>query len=251
MSWLSIVSYFADSSRLAAIYAVITILILNDSFNNEELVCMQNKDTPVIADINKLCHKRLLFNYSTKLGYYDENNDYNNIKELLRDYSNSIKNITININDFTPDRNYFTISYVRGAHYIEKFKDVGESYNYLDYDANKVWKYVDKIMSKKLFYTDPLYLIKIKSIFGYGGYYHYTYLFHDIKYNSRNDINIICYRIKRNKNIFNLAIYWILVQGMFIASLLKEIILISAFLISLFINYGLIIVYEKCYLKHF
>ena len=83
MSWLSIVSYFADSSRLAAIYTVITILILNDSFNNEELVCMQNKDTPVITDINKLCHKRLLFNYSTKLGYYDENNEYNNYKEHL------------------------------------------------------------------------------------------------------------------------------------------------------------------------
>ena len=127
MSWLSIVSYFADSSRLAAIYAVITILILNDSFNNEELICMQNKDTPVIADINKLCHKRLLFNYSTKLGYYDENNDYNNIKELLRDYSNSIKNITININDFTSDRNYFTISYVYGAHLILILSTAGVS----------------------------------------------------------------------------------------------------------------------------
>ena len=58
MLWRSIVSYFADSSRLAAIHAVITILILNDSFNNEELVCMQNKDTPVIDDINKTCQKR-------------------------------------------------------------------------------------------------------------------------------------------------------------------------------------------------
>ena len=36
-------------------------------------------------------------------------------------------------------------------------------------------------MSEKLFHTDLLYLIKIKSIFGYGGYCHYTYLFHDIK----------------------------------------------------------------------
>ena len=105
-------------------------------------------------------------------------------------------------------------------------------------------------MSKKLFYTDLLYLIKIKSIFGYGGYCHYTYLFHDIKHNARNDVNIICYRIRRN-NIFNLAIYWILFQGMFFASLLKEIILISTFLISLFIKYGLIVVYEKCYLKYF
>ena len=105
-------------------------------------------------------------------------------------------------------------------------------------------------MSKKLFYTDRLDLIKIKSVFGYGGYCHYTYLFHDIKHNARNDVNIICYRIRRN-NIFNLAIYWILFQGMFFASLLKEIILISTFLISLFIKYGLIVVYEKCYLKYF
>ena len=38
---------------------------------------------------------------------------------------------------------------------------------------------------------------------------------------------------------------------MFLESLLKEIILILTFLISLFIKYGLIIVYEKCYLKYF
>ena len=104
-------------------------------------------------------------------------------------------------------------------------------------------------MSKKLFYTDRLDLIKIKSVFGYGGYYHCTYSFHDIKHNARNVVNIICYRIRRNNNIFYLAIYWILLQGMFIASILKEI--ISTFLISLFIKYGLIVVYEKCYLKYF
>ena len=81
---------------------------------------MQNKDTLVIADVNKICQKGLLlFHYSTKLGYYDENNDHNNNKEHSRDYSNSIKNITtININDFTSDRNYFTISYIYGAHLI-------------------------------------------------------------------------------------------------------------------------------------
>ena len=105
-------------------------------------------------------------------------------------------------------------------------------------------------MSKKLFYTDRLDLVKIKSVFGYGGYYHCTYSFHDIKHNARNVVNIICYRIRRNNNIFYLAIYWILLQGMFIASILKEIILISTFLISLFIKYGLIVVYEKCYLKY-
>ena len=127
MLWRSIVSYFADSSRLPAIHAVITILILNDSFNNEELVCMQNKDTPVIDDINKTCQKRFLFNYSTKLGYYDENNDHNVNKEHSRDYSNSIQNITININDFTSDRNYFTISYIYGAHLILILSTAGVS----------------------------------------------------------------------------------------------------------------------------
>ena len=80
---------------------------------------MQNKDTLVIADVNKICQKRLLFHYSTKLGYYGENNDHNDNKEHSRDYSNSIKNITtININDFTSDKNYFTISYIYGAHLI-------------------------------------------------------------------------------------------------------------------------------------
>ena len=34
---------------------------------------------------------------------------------------------------------------------------------------------------------------------------------------------------------------------MFLASLLKEIILILVFLISLFVKYGLVVVYEKCY----
>ena len=38
---------------------------------------------------------------------------------------------------------------------------------------------------------------------------------------------------------------------MFFASLLKEILLILTFLISLFIKYGLIVVHEKCYLKYF
>ena len=46
-------------------------------------------------------------------------------------------------------------------------------------------------MSEKLFHTDLLDLIKIKSIFGYGGYCHYTYLFHDIKHNARKVVNIM------------------------------------------------------------
>ena len=78
---------------------------------------MQNKDIPVIADVNKIFQERL-FNYSTKLGYDDENNECNDKKEHSRDCNNSIKSIAININDFTSDRNYFTISYIYGAHLI-------------------------------------------------------------------------------------------------------------------------------------
>ena len=88
---------------------------------------MWNKDTPALADINKLCQKRLLFNYSTKLGYYDENNEHNVNKEHSRDYSNSIKTITINIDDFTSDRNCFTITYIYGAHLILILSTIGIS----------------------------------------------------------------------------------------------------------------------------
>ena len=67
MLWTSIVSYFADSSKIAAIYAVITVLILNDSSNNEELVCMQNKDTPTIPEINTLCQKKIIIQLFHKI----------------------------------------------------------------------------------------------------------------------------------------------------------------------------------------
>ena len=105
-------------------------------------------------------------------------------------------------------------------------------------------------MSKKVFYTDLPYLIKIKSIFVMVDtvIIHIYFMILSIMLGM---MLILCYRIRRNNNIFNLAIYWILVQGMVFASLLKEIILISNFLISLFIKYGLIVVYEKCYLKYF
>ena len=56
-------------------------------------------------------------------------------------------------------------------------------------------------MSKRLFYSDPYYILKIKNIFGYGGICHYNEIFHDIKQVLDNDMNIMCYRIKRNKNL--------------------------------------------------
>ena len=61
----------------------------------------------------------------------------------------------------------------------------------------------------------------------------------------------MCFRAKRNRNMYLFVTYRILVQEMFIASLWKELILRSTFLLSLFIKYGLIIVYENCYVKHF
>ena len=106
-------------------------------------------------------------------------------------------------------------------------------------------------MNKRMFDTDPYYLLKMKNIFGYGGFCHYTTLFNDIKYNINNNVDIMCFKVKRNRNIFILVVYWILVQRMFIASLWKEIILLRIFLISLFIKYGLTILYERCYLKYF
>ena len=78
-------------------------------------------------------------------------------------------------------------------------------------------------MSKKLFYIEPHYLLKIKNIFGYRGFCHYHALFYDIKNNVNNKVDIMCFRIKRNRNMYILVMYWIFLQGMFIASLWKEI----------------------------
>ena len=49
----------------------------------------------------------------------------------------------------------------------------------------------------------------------------------------------------RINDIFNLLVYWILVEAMFIASLWKEIIMICVYLIGLFSKYGIWIVIFK------
>ena len=247
MLWTSIVSYFPDSSKIAAIYAIITLIILKESFNNKRVKCMHDIDAAFKADMNEVCENRILYNYSTKLGYYDEHNN-----EESREYSDSLKNETININDFTSDKNYFMIPYVYATHFvvilsttaisphllpisfylinkeksnnfkewdlfsysliysffntsyrIQKFKnkDRGNN-NYFDYETDILWKYVDKIMNEKMFDTDPYYLTKIKNIFGYGGFCHYTALFNDIKHTINNNVDIMRFRVKRNRNIF-------------------------------------------------
>ena len=106
-------------------------------------------------------------------------------------------------------------------------------------------------MDQKMFYTDLYYLLKIRNLFGYEGFCHYRALFSDIKHNLNNNADIMCFKVQRNRNMFILVMYWILVQGMFIASLWKEIILLTTFSISSFIKYGLMILYEKIYLKYF
>ena len=113
MLWISIVSYFTDSSRIAAVYSIITLIIFKKSFDIQKVICMQDINAAFKADMNEVCENRILYNYSTKLGYYDEHNN-----QESRDYANSIKNKTININDFTTDKNYFIVPYVYGIHII-------------------------------------------------------------------------------------------------------------------------------------
>ena len=252
MLWDSIVSYFLDSSKIAAIYAIITLIILKESFDNQRVTCIQDIDAAFKTDMNEVCENRILYNYSTKLGYYDEHNN-----EESREYSDSLKNKTVNINDFTSDKNYFMIPYIYATDYvvilstttvsphllpisfykinqetsnyfkkrdlfsysliypffntsyrIQKFENKNNNgNNYFDYETDKLWKYVDKIMNKKLLYTDPYYLIKIKNIFDYGGFSHYTALFNDIKHTIKNNVDIMCFRVKRYRNIFIPIVY--------------------------------------------
>ena len=37
MLWTSVVSHFTDSSRIAAVYATITLIILKESFDNQKV----------------------------------------------------------------------------------------------------------------------------------------------------------------------------------------------------------------------
>ena len=113
MLWTAIVSCFTDSSRIAAVYSILTLIILKESFDNQKVICMQDINAAFKADMNEVCENRILYNYSTKLGYYDEHNN-----QESRDYANSIKNKTININDFTTDKDYFIVPYVYGIHII-------------------------------------------------------------------------------------------------------------------------------------
>ena len=72
MLWTSIVSYFPDSSKIAAICAVTILSILKEPFDNQIVKFMQDINAALKADMNEVCENRILYNYLTKLGYYDE-----------------------------------------------------------------------------------------------------------------------------------------------------------------------------------
>ena len=58
--------------KIAAVYAVMILTILKESFDNQNVMCMQDMNAAFKGDMNDVCENRILYNYSTKLGYYDE-----------------------------------------------------------------------------------------------------------------------------------------------------------------------------------
>ena len=63
MLWISIVSYFTDSSRIAAVYSIITLIIFKKSFDIQKVICMQDINAAFKADMNDVCENRILYNY--------------------------------------------------------------------------------------------------------------------------------------------------------------------------------------------
>ena len=71
MLWTSIVNYFTDSSQILYIYGILTLIILKESFDNQKVNCMGvQKLINTNIDINTLCESRILYNYLTKIDYY-------------------------------------------------------------------------------------------------------------------------------------------------------------------------------------
>ena len=64
MLWISIVSYFNDSSRFACMYGILTLIILKESIDNKKVTCIDDKEAKVTRDVNEICKKRLLFKYT-------------------------------------------------------------------------------------------------------------------------------------------------------------------------------------------
>ena len=63
--------------------------------------------------MNEVCENRILYKYSANLGYYNEH-----LSNEARTYIKSIRNKTINLNNFIPSRNYLIVTYVYGVHCV-------------------------------------------------------------------------------------------------------------------------------------
>ena len=75
MLWISIVSYFTDSSKKSSCLCSNNISYTKESFDNQNVICMQDMNAAFKVVMNDVCENRVLYNYSTKLGYYDEQNN--------------------------------------------------------------------------------------------------------------------------------------------------------------------------------
>ena len=114
MLWISIVSYFNDSSRFACMYGILTLIILKESIDNKKVTCIDDKEAKVTRDVNEICKKQLLFKYT------HESISLKNI--IIMDWTEKKK-----CNVFTKDNNYFIVSYVHGFHVIVTLGTVGIS----------------------------------------------------------------------------------------------------------------------------
>ena len=114
MLWISIASYFNDSSRFACMYGILTLIILKESIDNKKVTCIDDKEAKVTRDVNEISKKRLLFNYT------HESISFKNI--IIMDWTKKKKGYV-----FTKDSNYFIVSYVHGFHLIVTLGTVGIS----------------------------------------------------------------------------------------------------------------------------
>ena len=72
MIWTFIVSYFTDSSKIAAVCAIILLIILKKWFDNQQTECFFNKEKDYSLSVNNICENRKLYNFSQSLAYYSK-----------------------------------------------------------------------------------------------------------------------------------------------------------------------------------
>ena len=86
------------------------------------------------------------------------------------------------------------------------------------------WVFESEIMNE---YGHPYYGQSLDEIFSLGGHCHIWILGEDVKNKIDNLVRCKCIRVNRIKNIFIFIVYWVLVQAMFIASLLADLAIFS------------------------